>query len=63
MMQNLKIFAVVQNPTFHNRTQWLDYLIQGVLVFKGNKMCIPKCFMRENIIKEKHGGRLSGNFR
>ena len=44
------IYAVVQNPAVHNRSQWLDYLIQGGLLFKSNKLCIPKCSMRENII-------------
>ena len=58
-----EIYAVVQKPTIHNRIQWLDYLIQGGLLFKSNKLCIPKCSMRENIIKEKHSGGLSGNFK
>ena len=57
-----EIYAVVQNPTFHNRSQWLDYLIQGGFLFKSNNLCIPKCSMRENIIKEKHSGGLSGHF-
>jgi len=35
------IYAVVQNPAIHNRSQWLDYLIQGGLLFKDNNLCIP----------------------
>jgi hypothetical protein len=31
-------------------------------LFKNNKLCIPKCSMRENLIKEKNNGGLSGNF-
>ena len=57
------IYTTIQNPIVHNRCQWLDYLIQGGLLFKGNKLCIPKCSIRANIIKEKHSGGLSGHFR
>jgi hypothetical protein len=32
------------------------------LLFKNNKLCIPKCPIRENLIKEKHSGGLSGHF-
>lgn len=56
------IYAVIQNPIVHNRSDWLDYFIQGGLLFKGNKLCIPKCSMMENIIKEKHSGGLFGHF-
>ena len=56
------IYTTVQNPMSHNKIQWLEYLIQGGLLFKSNKLCIPKCSMRENIIKEKHSGGLSGHF-
>ena len=31
-------------------------------MFKGSQLCIPKCSMRENLIKEKHGGGLSRHF-
>ena len=55
------IYTTVQNPTSHNKSQRMDYLIQGGLLFKRNKLCIPKCSMRENIIKEKHSGGLSGH--
>ena len=58
-----EIYAAVKNPAVHNRSQWLDYLIQGGLLFKSNKLCIPKCSMMENIIKEKHSGGLPGHFR
>ena len=40
----------------------MDYLTQGGLLFKSNKLCIPKCSMRENIIKEEHNGGLFGHF-
>ena len=56
------VYTKTQNPIVHNKSQWLDYLIQGGLLFKGNKLCIPKCSMREDIIKEKHSGGLCGHF-
>ena len=37
-------------------------MIQEGLLFKGNQLCIPKCSMRENLLKEKHSGGLVGNF-
>ena len=36
-----EIYAAIENPTIHNRSQWLDYLIQGGLLFKNNNLCIP----------------------
>jgi hypothetical protein len=32
------------------------------LLFKGFQLCIPKCSMRENLLKEQHNGALAGNF-
>jgi hypothetical protein len=37
-------------------------MIQEGLFFKGNQLCIPKCSMRENFLKEKHSGGLDGDF-
>jgi hypothetical protein len=37
-------------------------MIQEGLLFKGNQLCIPKCSMRENLLKEKHCGGLAGHF-
>jgi hypothetical protein len=31
-------------------------------LFKGNQLCIPKCSMRDNLLKEKHSGGLVGHF-
>lgn len=36
--------------------EFSDFLIQDGLLFKGGKLCIPKCSMRTNIIKEKNSG-------
>jgi hypothetical protein len=37
-------------------------MVQEGLLFKGNQLCIPKCSMRDNILKEKHSGGLVGHF-
>jgi hypothetical protein len=40
----------------------MEYMIQDGLLFRGNQLCIPKCSMRENLLKEKHSGGLVGHF-
>jgi hypothetical protein len=55
-------YAACENPFVSNRSHWLSYMIQGGLLFKDNKLCILRCFMRGNLIKEKHSGGLSGHF-
>jgi hypothetical protein len=37
-------------------------LIQDGLLFKGCQLCILKCSMRDNLLKEKHSGVLAGHF-
>lgn len=37
-------------------------MIQNGLLFKGGQLCIPKCSMRGNLIKEKHCGPMGGHF-
>jgi hypothetical protein len=37
-------------------------MIQDGLLFRGNQLCIPKCSMRENLLKEKHSGGLARHF-
>jgi hypothetical protein len=34
----------------------------GWVIILGNQLCIPKCSMRENLLKEKHSGGLVGHF-
>ena len=49
-------------PITLDRIKWLDFIIQDGMMFKGNQLCIPKSSMRENLIKEKHSGRLARYF-
>jgi hypothetical protein len=51
-----------ENPVFRERSQWTEYLIQDGMLFRENQLCIPKCSMRENFLKEKHSGGLTGHF-
>jgi hypothetical protein len=37
-------------------------MIQEGLLFRGNQLCIMNCYMRENLLKEKHSGGLAGHF-
>jgi hypothetical protein len=52
----------VQIMCSETEVQWIEYLIQDGLFFKGCQLCIPKCSMRDNMLKEKHSGGLAGHF-
>jgi hypothetical protein len=56
------VYATCENPIDGNKNQWLDYMLQEGLLLNNSKLCMPKCSMRENLIKEKHSGRLSIHF-
>jgi hypothetical protein len=55
-------YASCENLVSRDKSPWLDYMTQEGLLFKGRKLCIPRCSMRENLLKEKHSGGLSGHF-
>jgi hypothetical protein len=55
-------YEACENLVLRDRSQWIEYLIQDGLLFKGNQLCIPKSSMRENLLKEKHSGGLAGHF-
>jgi hypothetical protein len=50
------------NLILRDKSQWTEYMIQDGLLFRGNQLYIPKCSMRENLLKEKHNGGLVGHF-
>ena len=46
--------------SFHS--DFSEFIVPDGLLFKGSQLCIPKCCMQDNVIKEKHCGGLSGHF-
>jgi hypothetical protein len=55
-------YEACENPILKDKIQWEEYLIQDGLLFKGFQLCIPKCSMMENLLKEKHSGGLARHF-
>jgi hypothetical protein len=55
-------YEAAENPVLRDRILWIEYMIQEGLLFRGNQLCIPKCSMRENLLKEKHSGGLARHF-
>jgi hypothetical protein len=54
-------YQACKNPLLGDKSPWTEYLIQDGLLFKGSQLCILKCSMRDNLLKEKHNGGLDGN--
>jgi hypothetical protein len=57
-----EVYGAYENPILRDKSQWIEYMIQDGLLFRGNQLCIPKCSMRENMLKEKHSGGLVRHF-
>jgi hypothetical protein len=55
-------YEACENPFLRDRSQWTEYMVQDGLLFRGNQLCIPKCSMKEDLLKEKHSGGLVGHF-
>jgi hypothetical protein len=55
-------YEACKNPLLGDRSPWIEYLTQDGLLFKGSQLCISKCSMRDNLLKEKHSGVLDGHF-
>jgi hypothetical protein len=55
-------YETCENHVLRDRSQWIEYLIQDGLLFKGNQLCISKSSIIENLLKEKHSGGLVGHF-
>jgi hypothetical protein len=47
-----------ENYLLRDNNSWSKYLIQNGLFFKGSQLSIPRCSMRDNLLKEKHSGGL-----
>ena len=46
-----KIYKVCMEFGDRYHVYFFDFLIQDVLLFKGGKLCVPRCSTRLNIIK------------
>jgi hypothetical protein len=55
-------YEASKNPLLRDKSPWMEYLIQDGMLFKGRKLCIPKCLMRDNLWKDKNNGGLEGHF-
>ena len=55
-------YEACKNSLLRDRSPWMEYLIQDGLLFKGSQFFIPKCSMRDNLLKEKHNRGLAGHF-
>jgi hypothetical protein len=55
-------YEASENPILRDKSQWTEYMIQDGLLFRGNQLCIVKCSMRENLLKENHNGGLVRHF-
>ena len=57
-----EIYKICQEMGDKYHTNFVEYLIQDGLLFKGGQLCVPRGSCRENIIKEKHCGSMSRYF-
>ena len=57
-----KVFEACKSPIHYDRGEWIEFMIQDGLLFRNSQLYIPKCSMRENLIKEKHSGGLASHF-
>ena len=55
-------YEACKSSVQYDRGKWTKFMIQDGLLFRNNQLCIPKCSMRENLVKEKHSGGLAGHF-
>jgi hypothetical protein len=46
-----EVYESTENPILRDRSQWIEYMIQDGLLFRGDQLCIPKCSMRENLLE------------
>jgi hypothetical protein len=51
-----------ENRLLWEKNQWMEYLIQNKLLFKGSRLCILKFSTMDNLMKEKNSGGFDGKF-
>jgi hypothetical protein len=56
------VYKACENHVLRDISQWIEYLVQDGLLFKGNQLCIPKSSVREIFLKEKNSRGLAGHF-
>jgi hypothetical protein len=57
-----EVYEAYGNPLLRDNNSWAEYLIRDELLFKGSQLCIPRCSMRDNLLKEKDSGGLARHF-
>ena len=57
-----EIFEACKSTVNYDRGKWEKFMIQNCLLFRNSHLCIPKCSMRENLIREKHSRGLDCHF-
>ena len=55
-------FEACKSIVHYDKGKWIEFMIQDGLLFRNSQLCIPKCSMRENLIREKHSGGLVSHF-
>ena len=55
-------YRACRNPMEVERESWMEYTQQDGLLLKNSKLCVPRCFMRENLRQEKHNRGMVGHF-
>jgi hypothetical protein len=54
-------YEACENHLLREINQWMEYIIQEILLFKCLQLCILQFSMRDNFLKEKHTGGLVGH--
>jgi hypothetical protein len=55
-------YEACEIPVMGDRSPSMEYMIKEGLLFKGSQIYIPKCSMRNNLLKENLNGGLVGFF-
>jgi hypothetical protein len=57
-----RVWKSCNEPWSVDKTPYFDFFIEEGFVFKNHRLCIPRGYMRENLIIESHSGGLSGYY-